>query len=199
MAVTTTHTLDLAAAPPPLPRRQRVVLLGAALAVAGAVVLFATLLAVYVSQRAGAGGSWFGKDVTIPLSPPNMEMLTLAMSSVVIQWALYAVRNDDRPNTYVALALTVVLGGAFIVSEGYLYSQMGLSIETVPGLLVYTITGAHIAMLVLAMLFVLLTVFRALGGQFGPSDRDGVAAAALTWHATVLLFVPIWFIIYIQK
>jgi cytochrome c oxidase subunit 3 len=195
----TTHTLDLSAVPPPLPKRQRVVLLGAALAVAGAVVLFATLLAVYVSQRAGAGGSWFGDQVSIPLSPPNMELTTLLMSSVVIQWALYAVRNDDRPNTYVALALTVVLGGAFIVSEAYLYSQMGLTIDTVAGLLVYTITGAHIAMLVLAMLFVLLTVFRALGGQFGPSDRDGIAAAALTWHATVLLFVPIWFIIYIQK
>jgi cytochrome c oxidase subunit 3 len=63
----------------------------------------------------------------------------------------------------------------------------------------YTITGAHLAMLVAAMIFVALMAFRALGGQFTGRQHDGMSAAALFWHAQVVAFAFIWYAIYITK
>ena len=84
----------------------------------------------------------------------------------------------------------------------YLYTVMDFDISASRAptpVLVYTITGAHLVMLVAAMIFVVLMAFRALGGQFTSRQHDGMSAAALFWHAKVVVFVFIWFAIYITK
>jgi heme/copper-type cytochrome/quinol oxidase subunit 3 len=65
--------------------------------------------------------------------------------------------------------------------------------------LVYTITGAHLAMLVVAMIFIGLMAFRALGGQQTSRQHDGVSAAALFWHAMVVVYAIIWYAIFVTK
>jgi hypothetical protein len=44
-------------------------------------------------------------------------------------------------------------------------------------------------MAIAALVFLAATSFRALGGQFSPRSREGLAAAAMAWHAMVLGFV----------
>jgi heme/copper-type cytochrome/quinol oxidase subunit 3 len=194
-----THALP----PAPPVQRPRVLMIGTAFATAATLMLFAGLIGVYLAERAAAvsaGDAWLPEGVTVPLQQPNVMLFTLIAGSVTIQWAVYAVTRDDRPNTYIALVLTFVFGVAFINMASYLYTLMNFDVAAnSQGVLVYTITGAHIAMLVAAMAFVALMAFRAFGGQEGSRQHDGISAAALFWHANVLVFAVIWYAIYVTK
>ena len=187
-------------APPPPPARPRVLLVGTVLASAAVVMAYAGLIGTYLTLRAGANGAWLPETVTIPLPPPNMAAVTLLMSVVTIHWALAAIKNDDRTNSYVALGLTLMFGLAFINSAIYLFTQMGATIHgTTVELLLFAIGGFHIATVIGGIVFVALMAFRALGGQYSGRDSEGIAAATLYWDAIVIVYLVSWLAVYVTK
>jgi cytochrome c oxidase subunit III len=189
-----------ALAPPPAPARPKVLLVATVLSSAALVMVFAGLLGAYVQLRAAADGPWLPENVTIPLTPPDMAAVTLLMSVVTIHWARYAIRNDDRSNTYVALGLSLVLGLAYINSAIYLYTQMGASVGgSIPELLIFAISGAHLAAMVGAMVFAALMAFRTLGGQYSGRDHEGISAAVVLWDTTVVIYLVIWYAVFVTK
>jgi heme/copper-type cytochrome/quinol oxidase subunit 3 len=189
-----------ALAAPPAPARPRVLLVGTVLGSSAVVMAFAALIGAYVALRAGTDGAWLPDGVVIPLSPGNMAAVTLLMSVITLQWARYAIANDDRPNAYVALGLTLVLGLAYINSIVYLITQMGAAIaRSVPEFMIIAISGFHIATVIAAMVFVALMAFRTLGGQYSGRDSEGVAAAAVFWNASVAIYLVIWYAVYVTK
>jgi cytochrome c oxidase subunit III len=193
----------LAGAPPAPPARPRVVAVGAALAAAGVLAAFAAALGIYAQLRAqglASGAEWLPEGSFFPLQQPNVMMMALIMSSFTVQWAVDAIKRDDRPQAYLALGLTQLLGFATINMAAYLYSIMELDAASgAMAVMTYTITGAHLALLVGCMIFVALMAFRALGGQFTSRQHDGMSAAALFWHAQVVVFAFVWYAIYITK
>ncbi|MGY6500002.1 MAG: cytochrome c oxidase subunit 3 [Acidimicrobiales bacterium] len=185
------------------PTRPRVVLIGTALVIAAIAALFTGLFAVYFSTRAGViatGEDWIpGGAGTIPLTPASVMFVTLGMSMVTIQWGVWAIGKNDRLNAYLAFGLSLMLAGAFLNQAAFLYGEMGWEIAgdlAVQSVLIYAITGTHILMTVLAMIYVALMVFRALAGEFSSRDREGITAAALFWHASVAAYAVIWVSIY---
>lgn len=195
----TTHAL-----PPAAPvERPRVLLVGTAFAAAASFMFFVGTLGVYLLARASvveSGSTWLPQGVKIPLQQPNTIFMTLLLTVVTIQWAVNALANNDRQNAYLALGLTFVLGVACIVMTTYLWTLMKLDIASgIQGVLIYTITVAHIVMLVVAMAFVALMALRTLGGQFDSRQHDGVSAAAIYWHTMVFVYALIWLIIYVTK
>jgi cytochrome c oxidase subunit 3 len=190
---------------PPAPpvQRPRVLLLGTAFATAATVMVFAGLIGAYLSRRAelvGAGDSWLPEGATIPLQQPNVMLFTLIASAITVQWAVYAVARNDRVNTYLALGLTFAFGIAFLNMQSYLYTLMEFDITAnQQAVFVYAISGAHVVMVVLAMIFVALMAFRALAGQESRRQHDGVSAAALFWHASVVVYAVIWIAVYVTK
>ena len=141
---------------------------------------------MYLGLRAdelAAGRTALPEGVVLPLTPGNMGMVTLLMSAVTMAWAVDALRNDDRPHAYLALGLTLLFGVAFINSTVYLYQQLALPPTSGPiaGLL-YAVTGAHLVMVVVGMLFAAVMGFQALGGQLTGRDAEGMSAAALYWY-----------------
>ena len=195
----TAHVLP----PAPPVQRPRVLVVGAAFAAAASFMVFIGLIGVYLTARAdviGAGSAWLPQGVSIPLQQPNTMFITLIMTVFTMQWAVAAIAKNDRVNAYLALGLTLMLGIATIVMTTYLWSLMKLDVASgIQGVLIYTITGAHIVMLVLAMLFVALMGLRALGGQFTARQHDGITAAAVFWYAMVAVYALIWISIYVTK
>lgn len=184
--------------------RPRVLMVGTAFAVAALLMTFAGLIGIYLSERSAtilSGNAWIPDGVVIPLNQPNVMLFALLSSSITIQWAVDAVRRDDRQQAYLALGITVVFGLAVVNMAAYLYSVMGLdmSVASITPVLIYTITGLHVVVLLGAIVFVGLMAFRALGGQYTSRQYDGLSAAALFWHAQVIVFVGIWYAIYITK
>jgi heme/copper-type cytochrome/quinol oxidase subunit 3 len=188
--------------PAPPPERPRVLLIGTGFALAGIALAFAGLIGLYVSRRSAAleaNQPWLPQNVTIDLTPGNVALVGLLISAVVVQWAVYSIANDDRQRAYLALGLTVLLGAAYINGMAFAYTQMGITVHEPVGLLIFTITGMHLAMAGAGMIFVGLMAFRALGGQYSGRDREGILAAAMYWHVTVLIFAVIWFTIFVTK
>jgi heme/copper-type cytochrome/quinol oxidase subunit 3 len=209
MATATTHVpaaqhTALADAPAPTPRRPRVLLIASALAAAASALAVLTMLVAYLSVRAGilASGeeSALPEDVTIPLTPGTMNVGTLVMSVITAAWIVYSLRNRDRPHAYLALGLTLLFGVAFITQTAFLYTEMGFDIAASPqAVLVYAVTGAHIAMTVGGLLFLTVMGFHALGGQLTGRDADSMSAATLYWYVTVAVYFVIWYAIYVTK
>lgn len=198
-----TEALDLAHAPPAPPRRPRVLVVATGFVTAGVLMYFAGLLGIYLSQRAAEvsqGRLWLPKGVDIPLTQANMLFGTLLLSVVLVHWAVYSAKNDDRPHLYLALGVTLLMGFAFINQNGYLLHLMELDIEGGRfQLLVYALSVSHLLMLISAMTFLVVVAFRALGGQETNVHHDGVSAAALYWDAMVIVFGLIWISVYVMK
>lgn len=188
----------------PARQRPRVLMIGTAMTTAAIVATFAGLFAVYFHQRSAtiAGGEeWIpGGAATLPLTPASVMLVTLGMSMVTVQWAVYAIGNDDRRNTYLAIGLSLVFGAAFINQAAFVYGEMGWVIaESVQAVLIYAITGGQLLMTGVAMAFLLLMGVRTLGGQFNARDHEGISAAALFWHANAIVYAVIWAAIYQVK
>lgn len=187
----------LALPPAVLPRRRELIF-GTAFATGGVVMIMATLIGAYLGARNAAGATWFEGN-NIPLTQPTMQMITLAMSVVTMQWAVWSISRDDRNHTYLALGVTLLLGAAFINQTTFLYHQAGVTMAQPEGPLFYAVTGGNLAMVLGAMIFVVLMGFRALGGQFSSRQPDGIAAAAVFWHASVAVYAVIWIAVYVMK
>jgi len=212
---TTTHeaaVYDLV--PPDAPvggTRPRVLLAGTALTGGAIIMLFAGLLGVYLATRhavltgpniEGNPPDWLAEGEPIPLTPANIAFGTMLLSCVSMQWAVDAVKRDDRRNVYFALALTILFGAAVINATSFLYAQTGLPVasETDPSaLLFYAVTGTHLALIVGALAFVCLMTFRTLGGEHRGRDNEGIVAASLIWYLTTAIFGVIWYAVYVTK
>ncbi|MET0728240.1 MAG: cytochrome c oxidase subunit 3 [Acidimicrobiales bacterium] len=193
----------LVSAPPPAPRRPRVLLVGAAFGAVASSMIVATLLAVYLQirgDRVAAGVPALPDGVVLPLTPGNMGLLTLSMSAITMAWLVYSLRHEDRTHAYLALGVTILLGVAFLNLTVYLYQQLAMPVTTsgTSGML-YATTGAHLVMVVGGLLFTAVMGFHALGGQLTGRDAEGMSAAALYWYVTVAVYVAVWYGIYITK
>jgi heme/copper-type cytochrome/quinol oxidase subunit 3 len=195
---------DAALALPPAPKavRPRVLLVGTSLAAAASFMAIVGLVGFYLSARAGVlaeGTQWLPDGATIPLTPGNMSMATMLISGVTMWWAVDAVGKNDRQMAYLALGLTIFFGIAVINATTFLYSQMNLPVTTAQGVMIYTITGLHLAMMVGGLLYAGVMTFRTLGGEYHGRDREGLTAAALYWYVTIAAYAVIWLAIYVTK
>lgn len=203
MSVVAAATSPLVAAPPPAPRRPRVLTVAAAFGAVASGLVVLTMLGVYLQVRAerlADGVPALPEGVVLPLTPGNMGLLTLAMSTVTVAWLVYSLRNDDRTHAYLALGLSILLGVAFVNATAYLYQQLAMPFDmTGTSALLYAVTGAHLVMTVVGLLFIAVMGFQALGGQLTGRDAEGMSAAALYWYVTVAVYLPVWYGIYITK
>jgi cytochrome c oxidase subunit 3 len=193
----------LATAPAPPARRPRVLLVGSAFAATASALVILSMLAAYLqlrSDRLANGVTALPDGVVLPLTPGTMGLVTLGMSVVTTAWLVHALRHDDRTHAFLALGLTVLLGAAFVNSTVYLYQQiaMPLTATGTSGLL-YAVTGAHLVMIVVGLLFTTVMGFHALGGQLTGRDAEGMSAAALYWYVTVAVYTAVWYGLYITK
>jgi heme/copper-type cytochrome/quinol oxidase subunit 3 len=203
MATTGLATIEsLGPLPPPPPARPRVLLVSTVLATAATLMFFAGLLGIYLHERAAViaeGERWLPEGVDIPLTTGNLSLIGFAFACITMQWAVDAIGHGDRRHTWLAFGATLVVGAFHLVGMGFLYSQIGLAVSTTQGALIYAITGAHLVMVGVAMVFAALMAFRTLGGQYSAKDREGVVAATVFWYATAAVYAVIWYAVLVVK
>jgi heme/copper-type cytochrome/quinol oxidase subunit 3 len=187
----------------PAPPRPRLLMIATALAVGAGTMLFGGLLGIYVNMREAAGGTtaeWVPSSITFPEIAVNTVAITLVCSVVIIHWALWAINNGDRRNTYIALGLTVVLGFASVNALAFSFNQMHLAVrDNLYSVMVATVGGTFLVLLVGAMVFIALMTFRTLGGRYSAKEHEGIAAATLFWDFTVVVFVAVWYFLFVLK
>ncbi len=191
--------------------RPRLQVVGTALASAAAFMGFLGMIGLYIAYRQdvrATGATWLPDGVVIPLTQPNMMLATWSLSGVVVIWALFAMKNDDRANTFIAIGFVMVLGFAYIAQTGYLLSLMDMPLFPTGGEaldvlnrppLFYGIIGTHIVMTLVAMGYLAAMGLRAVGGQYNAKDLEGLYGAAFFWFTTYAAYLVMWYVIYITK
>jgi len=191
----------LALPPAAPPARRNVTLVGTCFAIAAGAMLLGGLIASYFGARQAAVHAhqvWIDTSKT-PL--PNVALAVtyaaLLLSSFTVQWAVSAVKLDDRRQSYVAVGLTLLLAGAFINGLSFCWGQSGL-VAGHGGFAdhMYALTVTHLLLVIAAILLLVVMSFRVIGGQFGPRNSEFVASAAAFWHFTVLAGGVVWWCVW---
>ena len=183
-------------------RRPRTVQVGALFACAASAMVYFGVLALYVSRRAEAreaGIEWFPEGV-VELGPSGWIFWTFVLAAFTMQWAVVAIRDEDRPHAYIALAITMMFGASVFNQLWFIINDTGFVLANSEAeLLFYVMIGTFITFLIIAMGFVLLTALRALFGQYSPRQNDGVSAAAMYWYTVSAMYWVTWIAVFVTK
>jgi cytochrome c oxidase subunit III len=161
-------------------------------------VVFATLVASYFYLKA-FHLEWPPPGTKPPdLLLPVINVFVLALSSVTMHFADKGVKKDDQRALRFGLVASIVLAVAFLVIKVVEYSEVAYRWDThAYASIVWTITGfhsAHVLALVLKTIVVATLAFR---GRFHPDDRLPVTVNGLYWHFVVVIWIPLFFVLYI--
>src|SRR3954468_17000510 len=200
MSVVATHAAVPARRRDPMPAS----LLGVILFVASECVFFAALFGAYFTIRSHAT-EWPPPSPKIteglkawPL--PTIATTFLILSSVTMQYSIWAIRRGDRATMMRFLKITLVLGGIFLAMQGYDYATLGFSIhDTVFGTTFFTMTGFHGAHVAGGLVFIYLMLARGWSGQLTREDHTGLEAAAIYWHFVDIVWLGLFATLYLLK
>jgi cytochrome c oxidase subunit 3 len=200
-------SLALPAAPQQSSRRQ--LLVSTALVAAGAAMLMAGMIAMWMKFRAGAPTressdglriikDWMPESITIPEVAANTMFATFPFAALMAQWAVYSAKRRDGGHRSLALVITFGLGIAIVNAQIAIYLQMELGLaEGAFQTLFYAITGTMMFLVIAGMAFTAVTFFRSIGGR--DDDQQVVSAHALYWYFLTAAFTAVWFFVYVQK
>jgi len=137
-----------------------------------------------------------------PWHLPLINTVLLVSSSVTLTFAHHALRHDKRGALKAWLALTVLLGAAFLVlqAEEYVhaYSELDLTLASgVYGATFFMLTGFHGAHVTIGALMLLVMLIRILRGHFAPAQHFGFEAASWYWHFVDVVWVGLFVFVYV--
>jgi cytochrome c oxidase subunit 3 len=177
--------------------------LGMLLFLTSEVMFFGGLFAAYFSVRANAA-QWppeeFHETLKIlPLVGPATILLIL--SSFTCQFAVWAIRRDDRTAFLRNMTVTVALGIIFLLLQATDYTALGadgLSLSSGTfGTTYYTLTGFHGAHVFGGVIMLSVILYRGMAGQFSSKHHDAVEGASLYWHFVDVVWILLFSLLYL--
>ena len=133
---------------------------------------------------------------------PLWNTILLLSSSVTVHIAHTALKNNNRKQLIIWLALTVLLGLTFLFLqvEEYTeaYSELGLTLNSgIYGSTFFLLTGFHGFHVTLGAFMLFVMLMRAIKGHFKPEDHFGFEAASWYWHFVDVVWVCLFLFVYI--
>jgi cytochrome c oxidase subunit III len=192
--------------------------LGMLLFITSEVMFFAGLFAAYFSIRASFVDTdgvhrWPPQQFEAILNPFQLQTesgalnvilpatILLVISSFTCQFAVNAIKHDNRTTFLRNMAVTLVLGITFLVMQVYDYTVLfheGLSMgSTTFGTTYFTLTGFHGAHVFGGVLMLAVVLYRGMAGQFSAKHHDMVEATSLYWHFVDVVWILLFSILYL--
>jgi len=152
-------------------------------------MLFAALTSAYIVRQ--AEGNWVFFELPSLFYSTTIVIL---LSSVTMQWAYVALKKQSHQQVVLMLALTVLLGTAFLVGQwvGWqqLVDQRVYFVGNPSGSFLYVLTGLHAVHIVSSLVFAAITWVRA--------SRHKLALASLEMCATYWHFLGgLWLYLFV--
>jgi cytochrome c oxidase subunit III len=182
--------------------------LGMILFICSEIMFFSGLFAAYFAVRAAApvwppiveGDEALTEAFNLHAEPWFAAVLTiiLVMSSFTCQFAVWAIRRDDRTGFTRNIAVTLTLGIVFLLGQMFDYLTIGFGIsDGTFGTTFYTLTGFHGAHVFAGVIMLAVVLYRALAGQFSSRHHDAVEATSLYWHFVDVVWIALFSTLYI--
>ncbi|MFQ5675071.1 MAG: heme-copper oxidase subunit III [bacterium] len=169
---------------------------------ASEIMVFGGFLATYILYRMASGGSWtaMAEHVSTPIGTFNT--LILLTSSLSMVKAFEAIDVEDRKQARNFLAITVVLGLAFLGVKAFEYSrEIALGFTPLSGTFwsfYYTLTGLH-GLHVFAGIVANFALFvMAIKGTLWPKTQQRVEYAGLYWHFVDIVWIFLFPLLYLS-
>jgi cytochrome c oxidase subunit III len=177
--------------------------LGMILFITSEIMFFGGLFAAYFNLRANAP-QWPPEEFhdalkILPFVGPATILLIL--SSFTCQWAVWAIRRDDRTVFIRSMAVTVILGIVFLLMQITDYAFLGSEGLTLAsgqfGTTYYTLTGFHGAHVFGGVVMLSVILYRGMAGQFSGRHYDAVEGASLYWHFVDVVWILLFSLLYL--
>ncbi|WP_395377626.1 cytochrome c oxidase subunit 3 [Marinicella sp. W31] len=141
-------------------------------------------------------------EIIDPYHLPLINTLLLLASSVTVTIAHHAVRANNRKQTIIWLALTVLLGAVFLFYqvEEYVeaYSDLNLKLSSgIYGSTFFMLTGFHGMHVTLGAIMLAIILLRVIKGHFKPESHFGFEAVAWYWHFVDVVWLGLFIFVYI--
>ena len=136
------------------------------------------------------------------LGLPLINTILLLSSSVTVTFAHHGIKENNRKKLVTWLALTVILGMAFLALQVLeyheAYVEMGLTLQAgIYGATFFMLTGFHGAHVTLGTIMLAVMLFRSMKGHFKSDDCFGFEAASWYWHFVDVVWVGLFLFVYI--
>ncbi|MDX1724542.1 MAG: cytochrome c oxidase subunit 3 [Pseudomonas sp.] len=133
---------------------------------------------------------------------PLLNTVLLVSSSFTLTFAHHALRKNQRKPLTLWLALTLILGAAFLVfqAEEYIhaYTELGLTLGSgIYGATFFMLTGFHGAHVTLGAIMLTVMLVRVMRGHFSPEHHFGFEAAAWYWHFVDVVWIGLFTFVYV--
>jgi cytochrome c oxidase subunit III len=177
--------------------------LGMLLFITSEVMFFAGLFAAYFNTRFNATEwppqGFDDKLHVFPLVGPATVLLIT--SSFTCQFAIWAIRRNDRTGFLRNMSITVLLGALFLVIQAIDYATLygeGMTIDANTfGTTYFTLTGFHGAHVFGGVIMLSVILYRGTAGQFSARHHDAVEAASFYWHFVDVVWIALFSILYL--
>ena len=171
------------------------------LVIAGDVMLFAGLIFAFWVLRLAAPVWPPPLQPRLPLGVTGVNTLVLLASSAAVAVALRVGGRGDLAGLVRWLRTGALLGGLFLVIQGYEWIRLvgfGLTVASgTYGALFYTLIGAHAAHVLAALAWLAITLGLARRGRLVPGPAPSLHACALYWHFVVALWPVLYVSVYL--
>jgi len=151
-------------------------------------MLFAGLTSAYIVRQ--AEGDWLLFEL------PKMFYLStviIIISSISMNYALISAKRNNFSNIKIALALTLLLGLGFVLSQFMawkaLVGQEVFLVGNVSGSFLYVLSGLHLAHLAGGIISLSVVLSGALKEQYNSENKLGLELCSIYWHFLDVLWV----------
>lgn len=141
------------------------------------------------------------KEAMGPGGLPAINTALLLSSSVTLTWAHHALREGNRKNLILGLALTVILGVFFIALQAaeymHAYSELGLTLNSgIYGSTFFMLTGFHGFHVTMGATMLAVILVRCIKGHFTPDNHFAFEAVAWYWHFVDVVWLGLFLFVY---
>jgi len=162
-------------------------------------VLFGSLIVSYFYLRFYAPEWPIGGIAKPSLLLPSIGLVVLLVSSGPMFWADASIKRGNVRNLMIGLALSFVLGVAFLTLKFVEYSGYDYNWTTnAYGSITWTIVGFHSVHVIAVLLKVAVVFTAAARGYFSAERNLGVRINGLYWHFVVAVWIPLFFTLYLS-
>lgn len=159
--------------------------------------LFAYLLFSYFYIAAQSVGPW------PPDGAPKLDLaiagtIVLLLGSVTMWWGEKGIRAGRQRQLLIGLALSVLLGIAFVGLEGFEWSRKHFTpASNAYGSLYFTVTGFHLTHVLVGVVMLVMLFVWTRFGYFGARRHSTVAIAVMYWHFVTAVWVAVFLSFYV--
>jgi cytochrome c oxidase subunit 3 len=169
--------------------------------IASEIMLFGSFFTVYFFDRVvnhSFGGHWPPPGFHRPAFVAGVNTFILVTSSFTMHWADTSIKKGNRAGLRAGLALTVLLGLTFLLTQIIEYHRIGFNTgDTSFAATFFGLTGLHGAHVFVGLTILSVMTIRAFRGHFSPEHHHGVEIGGIYWHFVDVMWIVVYVTVYL--